>query len=369
MNDLYLNFQDAYIDSLGEMYVSSNVCNGLFSIGEGGNRYIGSFLHKPMEIQYLHKAVYLDKNDLLFVPSYGNEIDLFSILYKKIDVISPKYKINDLTTTNIILDGKIFFIPRTLGLDLCTFDTESRRYERHSWWGRLTSEIVKKYAEASFFYATVHNGNIFLPLRGYNIILEVDFKNKEIIHHNINISGCMPYSIDFYNDVAWITQENSRTVIRWEFETNNIITYKDELNSLEENFIPYIKAMFIGSKILFIPRNHPLLLMIDLESEYASSMYINKENIKINNDMNSTVWFYGGKVIDNQLMLFPSNTDRILVLNPSNGKITWRNTGCISKKELLIQHLNKENSFSVNESKVIELRDWIECIVETKVKS
>ncbi len=359
MNDLYLNFQDAYMDNGKEFLVSSNLCNGLFCVKENENRYIGSFYNKHIDIQYLHKAIYLDKNDLLFIPTYGNEIDLYNVFTKEFGVIIPKYKINDLTTVNIILDRKILFIPRTLGVDLCIFDIIDRTFERHSWWGTVTSALGIKYTDASLFYCTEYSGNIYLPLRGYNVILEVDLNNREIIEHVINIDNAMPYSIDFYENKAWITQENSKTIICWDCINGSFTEFENNCENIEENYIPYIKTVFLNNKAIFIPRNHSIFLIIDLISGETSSIDINKKNVNVNKNMNSTVWFYGYQIIKDKLILFPSNTDKILILDVKNKNIEWKKTGSISKNELLEYQLCNRNAEILYESEIINCKEWI----------
>lgn len=358
MDNLYLNFQDAYIDEVGSMIVSSNMCNGLFEIRNGKNKYLGSFLNKSTNIQYLHKTVYYDGNELLFIPSYGNEIDIYDRINNKIDIITSDYKILDLTTS-IILNGKVIFIPRNLNFEVCIFDIKNRVYEKDTWWTNIIFQLKEKYPKASFFYATVYKDNIYLPLRGYNIILEINYYKKTFIKHLLNMKDSIPYSIDFFNDVAWITQENSKNVLIWNYKYNNFEIFEVDNGLVLENYIPYIKTVFLNNCAIFIPRNHPIVLVYDLKKKKSYTIDIGKNFIKVNEAMKSTVWFFGYKIQEKKLILYPSNTNKILIIDIESKEIQRKSTGMISKKEIVDLYLSDKSADRLYESEIVNLNDWI----------
>ena len=359
MNTNYLNFQGAYVSKKGEMIVSANICNGLFSVKDDGNRYIGSFKNKPFDIQYLHKAVLEYDNMLYFIPTWGNVLDTYNLETGEIGIIIPDYIVSGLTTINVTIGFMIVFIQRESPFDCVTYDIRSGEFSQCVWLNKKLSDLYEEFGGFSFSCAEVCFGKIFLPLRGHNIIAEIELDRKIVRIHKLNITDASPYSINFYNNDAWITQEFQSSIIKWSPHTEGCTVYGSDR---EDTLIPYIKAFFSNSMAIFVPRNRTTIDIIDMNSGERRHLSLDSMKIRENKNMNSTIYFNDGFVMGDILTLYPSRTNNIVRINTKTWEIQYCNTGNIDVNTIVCRLVN-EGKELLREDKMITLKSFIETIV------
>lgn len=333
MVDFYLNFQDAYESENGELYVSSNKCNGLFKIFGGKSKFLGFFFDKTIDAQYLHKAV-INRGDVLyFIPTWGNNIDIYKIERNKFESrYFDKVSIG-LTTTNIVIDEDVVFLPRDTDEKACAYNINKDDFRELGWLNEGIARLSNVRMCFELYYATLYEDVIYAPIRNETGIMRIDYKSEivSVLHPKLN--GRKLYSMDIDKGMAWITQEDKQTILLWDIKDNSWdeITITKEAG---EKYIPYIRIFFTEKKAVVVSRKSGIFYVVDKKTKKTE---IIRTNNTVNEDetMNSTIWFYGGKVEGEKITLYPSRTDRCVVLDVDDYSVSYVNTGVISCGELI----------------------------------
>jgi hypothetical protein len=351
MGDIFLNFQDAYISEMGDMFVSSNGCNGLFKIHDGNNSFIGRFSNGLTDVQYLHKAVLKRKNTLFFVPTFGNVIDTYCIESGKFGNVCFAELNNKWTTTNVVINDDILFLPRNLEDYSFTFNMLKGEYKRIEWLEEELKKILKENPNAELYYATYYEGEVYAPIRSGNGILKIDLNSEKIFVLKPDIGNRNMYTIDINNGMAWITQEDKNSVLTVDIERNvwnELFIDKD----IQDTFIPYNKIFFVADKAVIVSRKSGSLYVVDKDTFEYKKITLDGE-IEDKN-MASTIWFYGGRTEENKLILYPSRVDKCVELDVDNCEVHYMNTGNISYGNII-----NYNDNILYENRLIGIQDLI----------
>ena len=256
------------------IYFSACDFNGLMrtDIKTGKTEYICKFV-KEENIEYVHSRAYVYRNEIWFVPGYGEyiacvNIETFDILYFELPYksLGIKYKENPALNKN----GRV----------------------------RLKSLDSGKYG----------NDKIFVIVAGTDTIAVIDLINKKIIPYYDVIdpqTELMGYGA-VHHDVLWMVPYSGEDLIALNLK-NGTVTRVTKDPSLDD-----CKSLCCSEgKIWFVPRKTDYIVYYDMNENEYHKIYDEKGDL-----FNKDYWYKDIIEYKNEIWILPGDGKGIVAINP-----------------------------------------------------
>lgn len=349
-----LQFNAAVIIN-NEIFFSAKNFNGLFKMSFDNQKviFLGYFPGDGVWAEYLHQFAIKDKNFIYFVPYSAHGMSKYNFLTGEISLINI-YEENNTAIAHVLkYENNFIFVPRYLNNPIAFFKPSSEELLY-----LVLEDIDKKYlcnSICDIYGAEIVKNRLIIPIYDKDYIVEIDLTDKKT--SIVNLPGTRNSTVTFFNDKYWTVSSNGKEVCCYTKNFNFLKKYSFLNNSSR----PYQAWINVGNDLYLCGCLSDSLLKYNVISDkWENVLYEGIAKVKDN-------WAYmcGFQKCENELYIFPSATNALLVMN--HNKI-WmieinfndENQFKYIKKEKYCYYFEKHRSEIYEEGQTLSLENMIE---------
>lgn len=306
------------------IYFSHSRFNGLFmmDIKSLSTYFIGQFPQSDPCKKDLHSVGGCYGNWVIFLPGYGNSIDLYNIKTGEFRsfLLNRYQNIGEMACAGYIHQNRLSIIPHFLYPDkfeLPFLQMNLDTFEINERWD-INDKIKKMlalYEETAIMSTSCQNGILWFPIHKSSKVIKFDLENEQIDVIETEIKDLN--SISVIGKRIWLTQ-CSGSIYSWNAETNETIKYE---NQCGETCGRAVKSIIeTGKGAYALPEFSEYITYLDFNDTDKGFVKLNDVDIMFRSKSNfENYGFYDGKFI-----VYPYNTSGLYEIVSLSNNIQCR---------------------------------------------
>lgn len=357
MNLIDVGYDDEYFWGINEVF------GGLFKISREGYQvqYVAPLLlgKENLKLKVL-KAVNHHSSIVYFPWNSNQKIIIYDKKNNQTGYINfPKKLKNCIQFCDIVeRNGKFYLFPQWEAAPLLILDPCTWEFNVLYKWKDLIAAHTSKLKRKNFRIRVVLiDHTVWLSFVKTPLLLEVNLDSLAVKEHSFE-KICNIGAIAFDGSYLWLAGSNEYKVICWDPKTGEINCYINKDQVYDGILMAYSQIICLNSAVILLPSSSKAISFVDKEQEEIRQIDSLPEGFQILKNRTEEFFYWGKRIIDNQLIVFPASGNMLLEINPERLEIVGHKLILEQSaiKELILQYYYK---ISGKQAETENLRDNI----------